>query len=53
MVKPRFRHPQIATNGYSRDVQRPSNLINGQPAEISKLDRLAFARIELFESAET
>src|SRR5438552_17067921 len=53
MVKPRFRHPQIAADGYSRDFQRPSNLINRQPAEITKLDRLAFARVEFLKSAET
>ena len=52
MVKPRFRHPQVASDGNGGDCQRLRDLIHGEAAEIPEFNSLAFTRVELLKRSE-
>src|SRR5579859_1843965 len=52
VVKPRFRHPQVAPDCDSGHIQRLRDLIHGETAEVSEFDGLALPGIELFERFE-
>jgi hypothetical protein len=52
LMKPGFRHPQIASDGNWGYVQRLGDLFHGEPAEIAEFDGLAFSRIDLLEGSE-
>jgi hypothetical protein len=47
LVKPRFRHPQVAPYGDSRNIQHLGDLVHGESAEIAEFDGLAFSRVNL------
>src|SRR3984893_14362180 len=52
LVKPGFRHPQVAPDGNRGNVQRLSNLFHRKPAKIAEFDGFAFSRINLVEGSE-
>src|SRR5260370_7010380 len=53
LVKPGFRHPQVAPDGDGGNVQGLGYFIHGEPPEIAELDDLAFSRIKLLEASDT
>src|SRR5580700_2603881 len=52
LVKPGFRHPQVAADSNRGHVQRLGYFIHGEPAEKAKFDGFALSRIDLLEGRE-